>query len=42
MELIESTEDGWADLRATKWLTEKVHGQGEPIVGIMFIIVALS
>jgi hypothetical protein len=30
--LAESTEDGWADLRATKWLTERVRGQGEPIV----------
>jgi hypothetical protein len=24
-----STEDGWGDLRATKWLTERVRGQGE-------------
>jgi len=39
IESIASTEDGWADLRATKWLTEKVRGQGEPIVGIPVFIV---
>ncbi|KIM91124.1 hypothetical protein PILCRDRAFT_1327 [Piloderma croceum F 1598] len=29
---IASTEDSWANLRATKWLTERVRGQGEPTV----------